>query len=137
MNVCKRRKDGSFVFSMGKPTHFLFLLNDFSAFGNPDKKPRNVRENFRKCMKIMLGLELDKLELLLSTGDNFVIGPPILSKKESEPKKLELTLTIPPGNAIKVYSIDDNYASYLVNEGGTFYETDDYEAVEEATGTYF
>ena len=137
MNVCTRKKDGSFVFSVGKPTHFLFLLSDFSAFGNPAKKPLNIRGNFRKCMKIMLHQELDRLELLLSSDKDFFIGPPILSKKESEPKKLELTITIPPGNAIKVYSIDSGYMTYLVNINESFYETTDVDAVEESTGAYF
>ena len=137
MQVCKRKKDGTFVFSTGEPTHYLFLLSDFSAFGNPVKKPLNIRGNYRKCMKILLEIELDRFELLLSSGDDFKVGAPILSKKESEPKKLELPLVIPPGNAVKVYSIDSNYATYLVNVGGKFQESDDYEAVEELTGVYF
>ena len=137
MQICKRRKDGTYSFSVGKPTHFLFLLSDFSAFGNPAKKPFSIRENFRKSMKYLLKHELDELDLLLKTGEDFKIDPPVLSKKQNEPKKLEIPIVVPPGNAIKVFSIDSGFATYLVNQGGEFFETEDYESVEEASGVFF
>ena len=152
-----RRGSNDFVFRMdgSKTTHFLFLLSDFSAFGNPAKKPMKIRGNFRKCMKILLGNALNEFGLVLKSGENFEVGPPIFTRgrtKEDiedyhgaygdgeikpEPPHLEVQITIPPGEAIKIYSIEEGYFTYLVNQGGAFYETNDFVAVEEATGTYF
>lgn len=136
---CRREQDGSFSFRDDSATmaHFLFLLSDFSAFGNPVKKPLNIRGNYRKAMKLLLTNELDELQLILRSGEDFKIDPPIISKKMNEPKTLELVVTIPPGEAIKVYSIDKAYYSYLVNSGGTFYESNDPLTVAENTGVYF
>ncbi len=157
MRVYHQKNSDAYTFKAGdrKKTHFLFLLSDLSAFGNPVKKPMGIRGNYRKCMKLLLGNELNEFTLVLKDGDYFEIGSPILSRGRTkkdikeycsmykkgevkpEPSKLEVTMTIPAGNAIKVYSIKENYETYLVNQGGTFYETDDYITVEEATGVFF
>ena len=157
MKVLHQTDSDTFVFKAGahKKTHFLFLLSDLSAFGNPIKKPIGIRGNYRKCMKLLLGNELNEFVLVLKSGDYFEISPPIFtrgrSKKDieeycsmykkgqvkTEPARLDVQFTIPPGNAIKIYSIEENFKTYLVNQGGMFYETEDYAAVEEATGVFF
>lgn len=157
MRVYHQKNSDAYTFKVGdrKKTHFLFLLSDLSAFGNPVKKPRGIRGNYRKCMKLLLENEINELSLVLKNGEYFEISPPIFSrgrtKKDieeycgmykkgeikTEPASLEIEITIPAGNAIKVYSIQESYFTYLVNQGGNFYETDDYVAVEEATGAFF
>lgn len=136
--VCERANDGTFCFKdPDASVKFLFLISDFSAFGNPVKKSMKICENFRKTTKLLLENALDEFQLMLRTGNDFAIGPPIINKKINEPKVLKLTITIPPGEAIKVYSIDDAYYMYVVNEEGKFTETEDYQVVEEKTGLYF
>ena len=157
MKIQHLKGSDSYTFKAGsrKMVHFLFELSDLSAFGNPAKKPIKIRGNYRKCRKILLGNKLNEFNLVLKDGEYFEIGPPIFTrgrtKKDIEeyrgaygnkPVKVELPhlevqVTIPPGNAVKVYSIDGGYFTYLVNQGGIFYETDDYLAVEEATGVPF
>ena len=156
MKIHHKKHDDAYTFNNGKEkTHFLFLLSDLSAFGNPVKKPMGIRENYRKCMKILLKNEINQLELILKSGDYFEIGPPIFSRGHTaeeveeyrasahgdsikvEPAKLSVLLRIPPGEAIKVYSIEANFQVYLVNQGGKFYESNDFVAVEEVTGVYF
>ena len=74
-------------------------------------------------MKLLLGNEMNELTLVLKDGDYFEIGSPILSRGRTkkdikeycsmykkgevkpEPPSLEIEITIPAGNAIKVYSI--------------------------------
>ena len=114
-----------------------------------------IRGNYRKCMKLLLGNKINELELFLSNGEYFEIESPILSrghtkeeaeeynlasggdKMNVEPARLSISLRIPPGEAIKIYSIEESFQVYLVNQGGVFYESNDFEAVEEATGVYF
>ena len=155
MKVKKTGDTYSFKVEKGETTKFLFSLSDNSAFGNPAKKPMKIRGNYRKCMKILLGNNLNELSIALRSGDYFEVGPPIFSRGrtekdieeycgmyekgtvKAEPPHIELSLIVPPGEAIKIYSIDSGFKTYLVNQGGIFYETDDYIAVEEATGVYF
>ena len=122
---------------IGKPTQYAYLLSDFSAFGNPIKKPLNIRGNYRKSMKLLLENKIDRFIIMLKSGDYFKIEPPVLTRKETEPKKIELTIEIPPGNAIKIFSINDGFFTYIVNKEGIFYETDDYREAEKETGAYF
>lgn len=156
MKIQHERSSGGYIFNNGdKRTHFLFLLSDLSAFGNPVKKPMKIRGNYRKCMKLLLGNKINELELFLSSGEYFEVESPILSrghtkeeveeynltsggdKMNVEPARLSISLRIPPGEAIKIYSIEEGFQVYLVNQGGVFYESNDFEAVEEATGVYF
>ncbi|MBQ2638996.1 hypothetical protein IJF91_02950 [Candidatus Saccharibacteria bacterium] len=156
MKIHHKKHDDTYVFDNGKErTHFLFLLSDLSAFGNPVKKPMGIRGNYRKCMKVLLKNELNQLELILKSGDYFEISSPVFSRGHTEeevkeyrssahgdsikvePAKLSVTLKIPQGEAIKIYSIEASFQVYLVNQGGIFYESNDFVAVEEATGVYF
>lgn len=132
---CEIAKDGTFCFrSRDGLSHFLFLLSDLSAFGNPAKKPRNIRENYCKANKMLLENPLDEFQLLVKSGDFFKVYPPVLNRKESEPKVLSLTIEIPPGEAVKVYSIDGSYFDYIINEEEKFTITDNYKVVEQKTG---
>lgn len=154
--VIEHEKGGdAYIFKSKRRTHFLFLLSDLSAFGNPAKKPMGIRGNYRKCMKKLLKNKLDEFELILKTGEYFEIFDSVLSKGHTEeeareynevsghggmkvePAKLSVTIKIPPGEAIKVYSIEERFYLYLVNQGGNFYQSTDFEAVEEITGVYF
>ena len=157
MTIQHLKGSNSFTFKAGarKKVHFLFELSDLSTFGNIAKKPMKVRGNFRKCRKILLGNKLNELSLVLNDGDYFEIGPPVFTRGRTkkdieeysgayggkpvkvEPPRLEVQITIPAGNAIKVYSIDGGFFAYLVNQGGSFYESDDFLAVEEVTGVPF
>ena len=135
---CERANDGTFCFkNPDKTVSFLFLISDFAAFGNPVRKSIKICGNFRKATKLLLENPLDELQLMPRNGSDFVIDPPIINKKEKEPKVLKLTITIPPGEAVKVYSISDAFFTYIVNEEGEFSETKDYRVVEEKTGLYF
>lgn len=157
MRVYHQKGSDVYTFKAGqrKKTHFLFLLNDLSAFGNPVKKPMKVRGNYRKCNQLLLKHKINEFILVLKDGEYFEIKTPIFSRGRTEkdikeycnmykrgevkpePPRLEVEITIPAGNAIKVYSIDEGYFTYLVNQGGQFYETNDYAAVEEVTGVPF
>lgn len=135
---CEIAKDGTFCFkSCDGLSHFLFSLSDLSAFGDPAKKPRNIRGNYYKTTKMLLENPLDEFQLLVRSGDYFKVYPPVLSKKESEPKVLSLTIEIPPWEAIKVYSIDGGYFGYIVNEEEKFTFTCKCEEVEQKTGVLF
>jgi hypothetical protein len=146
---------GSFLFKAGqrRKTKFLYMFSDLSAFGNPVKKPIKIRGNYRKTMKILLEEELNEFNVNVQDGEYYEIFNPVLSrgrtakdvkeygrrcgKIKPEPAKLDITVTLPAGNAIKVYSIKDNYAAYIVNDDGKIFLTDDYILVEEITGVYF
>lgn len=147
----------TFSFKAGarRTTRFLFLLSDFSTFGNPAKKPMKVRGNFRKCMDILLRNEINELTVVLKNGEYFEIGPPIFTRGRSkedieqysgmygknkikaEPAHFEVQITVPVGNAVKVYSIADNFEIYLVNEDGKFSETTDFDFVDKIAGSLF
>ncbi len=146
---------GSFLFKAGqrRKTKFLYMLSDLSAFGNPVKKPIKIRGNYRKTMKILLEEELNEFNVNVQDGEYYEIFNPVLSrgrttkdvkeygkrcgKIKTEPAKLDITVTLPTGNAIKVYSMKDNYVAYIVNDDGKIFLTDDYILVEELTGVYF
>lgn len=156
MKIHHKKGSDTYTFSNGeRKTHFLFLLSDLSAFGDPVKKPMGIRKNYRKCMKILLEKEMNELELCLTSGEDFEIGIPLFSRGytkeearrynmlsggdrvEAGPTRLSVQFKIPAGEAIKIYSIEEGFQTYLVNQGGKFYESNDYIAVEEATGVYF
>jgi hypothetical protein len=157
MKVLRQVSSDYYIFKAGerKTTHFLFLLSDLSAFGNPAKKPMGIRGNYRKCMKLLLSNKLNEFRLVLKDGEYFKVDSPVFSRGRSkkdieeylkmykkgeikvEPSHLEVQITIPAGNAIKVYSIEEGFYTYFVNEAGIFRETNDFEAVEAATGVYF
>lgn len=146
---------GSFLFKAGqrRKTKFLYMFSDLSAFGNPVKKPIKIRGNYRKTMKILLEEELNEFNVNVQDGEYYEIFNPVLSRGRTakdvkeygkrcgkikiEPAKLDITVTLPAGNAIKVYSIKDNYVAYIVNDDGNIFLTDDYILVEEITGVYF
>lgn len=156
--IIKRQKGSdTIIFKAGprRKTSFLFQLSDLSAFGNPIKKPMKIRGNYRKCMKIFLENELNELVINLKDGEFFEIESPIFSRGRSkkdieeycrmyrsgeiktEPTKLEIPITLPRGNAIKIYSLKDSFVHYIVNDGGKFVETGDYKYVEKISGVYF
>ena len=146
---------GSFLFKAGqrRKTKFLYMFSDLSAFGNPVKKPIKIRGNYRKTIKILLKEELNEFNVNVQDGEYHEISNPVLSrghtakdvkeygkrcgKIKPEPAKLDVTVTLPAGNAIKVYSIKDNYVAYIVNDDGNIFLTDNYLLVEEITGVYF
>ncbi len=135
---CYREKDGTFVFKSSKtPLHYLFLLSDICAFVDQSKKPLKIRENYPKAMKMLLENPLDELQILLRSGDYFKVEPPILNKKPTEPKTLKLSMTVPKGEAIKVYSIDGAYVTYIINRNGKFIKTSDYKTVVRDAKVYF
>ena len=157
MKIKLKKRGNTYTFTVknGGVTDFLFGFSDLSAFGNPTKKPEKIRGNFRKCNKILLNHDLNELSIALSTGDYFEIAPPVFSRGRTEKDieeycgmyekgsvkpelpHLELQITVPPGNGIKVYSINSGYWTHLINQAGAFYETNDIAAIEEATGAYF
>ena len=156
IKIERNKDDNTYTFkSIEGRTHFLFLLSDLSAFGNPVKKPMGIRGNYRRCMKKLLMNELDEFELILRTGEFFEISDPVLSRGHTEeeveeynkssghsgmnvePAKISVMMKIPAGEAIKIYSIEKGFQVYLVNQAGSFYESNDFIAVEEATGVYF
>jgi len=137
MKVDFRKFGDSIVFKPEEKSYFYFLLSDFSAFGNPAKKPLKIRGNYRKCNKILLDNQLDEFEILLSKGEYFAISDPYFTCKETEPVRLTVTITVPAGNAIRVFSIDAGYNIYLVNDGEDFIVMEDHHDVERITGSYF
>jgi len=157
MKVKHPKGSDTYTFKLGggKEVRFLFLISDLSAFVDPLKEPANIRGNYRKCMKVLLGNKFNEFNLVLKSGEYFKIGTPTYSrgrtKKDieeyrtmirsddikAEPSRFEVAITIPAGNAIKVYSIEEGYETYLVNQGEKFYESKDFIAVEEATGAFF
>jgi hypothetical protein len=157
MDVLRHESSNTFLFKAGKrrKTHFSFLISDFSAFGNPDKKPLKIRGNYRKCMKLLLENELNELSLNISEGEYFAVGDPVINRgrtsadikaycksfKKGEVKvevpRLDVDITLPSGSAIKVFSIKDGFYAYIVNDNGNFIQTNDFREVEEISGTYF
>ena len=157
MIVQNLENSSTFLFKAGprRKTSFLFSLSDLSTFGNPVKKPLKIRGNYRKCMKLLLENELNELSITAKNGEYFEIENPVFSRGRDgkyikeyckmykkhevkpEPARLEIPITIPAGNAIKIYSIKDGFATYLVNENGNIFRTDDFALVEKIAGVYF
>jgi len=157
MEIIHQENSNSYLFKAGprRKTKFLFLLSDLSAFGNPVKKPLKIRGNYRKCMKILVQEEINEFNLTINDGEYFEIESPCYSRgrtkkdikeycgfyKKSgikiESARLDVSVTIPSGNAIKVYSIKDGFDVYIVNDNGELKETNDVNYVEKVTGVYF
>ena len=157
MIVQNSDNSSTFLFKAGpkRKTKFLFYLSDISAFGNPAKKPLKFRGNYRKCMKILLENELNEFTVITKNGEYFEIGAPIFSRGRDrkyieeyckmykkgevkpEPARLDVQITIPPQNAIKVFSIKDGFELYIVNDGEKIFSTLDFRLVEKITDTWF
>lgn len=150
----------TFTFKAGKrrEVSFWFFLNDFSAFGNSKKHPEYIRENYRKCMKILRTNKINQLVLTMESGDEyFKIGSPTYTRKRTkkdceeyrkmskdkknklkpEPSKLEVTITIPEGSAVEIMSVDDKFFGYITNDDGNFKKTKDVYYVQKVSGVWF
>ena len=157
--IVKRYGD-TWYFKAGvkRTTEFCFLLSDFSAFGNPVKKPMNIRKNYREVMKILLEHEINELIITLKNSDeadhfeirssDFYRGRTVAEVKEyrkmdktttikAEAPKLEIEICLPANSAVKVFSIKDGFKTYLVNDGENFGRHNNYKEVVEITGVYF
>ena len=154
----KRRGD-TFTFKAGvrREVNFWFFLNDFSTFGNPDKKPLYVRENYLKCNRILRRNDINQLVLIMESGEYFKIKSPTYTRKRTEkdceeyyklsksrknklnvePSKLEVTIIIPEGSAVEILSVSGAYHGYIVNDGGTFKLTKNIDYVEDVSGVCF
>jgi hypothetical protein len=150
-------KANAFLFKAGprRKTQFLYLFSDFSAFGDPIKKPVKFRGNYRKTIKFLLENELNELTVRVQDGDYLEVLNPVFSRERTAKEikeyhqaykngkvkadlaKLDVTITLPAGNAIKIYSIKDSYMIYIVNDGKKIFTTDDFALVEEITDVYF
>ncbi len=157
MDIIHRESSNTFIFKAGKrkKVHFYFLISDLSAFGNPSKKPIKIRGNYRKCMKLMLENELNELCIIFKDGDHFEIGNPVFTRGrtyvdvkkyhgackdgslKTEMPKIDLEITVPSGNAVRIFATDDNFTTYIVNDNGNFFRTDDFNVAEEISGAYF
>lgn len=153
--IIKHLEDGgSFLFKAGprRKTKFRYIFGDLSTYGNTVKKPIKVRGNYRKSMKLLLENELNEFNINVQDGEYHEVHDPVLSlgrsaetakelrkmyrskKFKAEPSKLDVTITLPAGNAIKVYSTKDALEAYIVNDGEKIFLTEDFKLVDDITG---